>query len=117
MSDLNKDGILAASEEAAKEPTKFNPHERAIYIRERVNEVRRLRTLGKNDIEIKEALGSFVTEYPTLFQYCAQSNFDYAQLEMMLGMLDKMDKGMTQHQASIAIGQKLVDKYVKPALR
>ena len=117
ITGLDKDGVLAASVEAEKAPTQFSPKERAAYVRERVDEIRRLIALGQNDIQIKAALGAFVESYPTLFQYAVRTDFDVKQFEMMVGMLDKMGAGMTQHKASIAIGQKLVDKYVKPMIR
>jgi hypothetical protein len=117
ITGLDKDGVLAASVEAEKAATQFNPKERATYVRERVDEIRRLIGLGQNDLQIKEALGNFVQAYPTLFQYAVRTDFDVKQFEMMMAMLDKMGAGMTQHQASIAIGQKLVDKYVKPMIR
>jgi hypothetical protein len=117
ITGLDKNGVLSAAEDAAKAPTKFSPRERAAYVKERVDEVRRLIALGQNDVQIKEALGSFVDQYPTLFQYAVLPDFDYKQFEKMLGMLDKMGSGMTQHQASIAVGQILVDKYVKPMIR
>lgn len=114
---LSKDGVLAASEEAAKEPTKFNPKDRATYIRERVDEIRRLRRLGQNDEQIKESLGEFVKQYPTLFQMAVEPHFDYKQLNMMLGVMDRMAGGMTQHQASVIVGQSLVNTFVKPMLK
>lgn len=117
ITGLDKNGVLAASVEAEKEATKFSPRERAAYVKERVDEVRRLRALGQNDEEIKAALGAFVTQYPTLFQYAVEPHFDYKQFEKMLSMLDKMGAGLSQHQASIQVGQILVDKYVKPMLR
>jgi hypothetical protein len=117
LNALSKDGVLAASEEAANAPTLFSPRERAQYIRDRVAEVRRLRSLGQSDIEIKEVMGAFVKQYPTLFQMCVEPNFDEGKLKMMLGVMDKMaSSGMTQHQASVIVGQSLVDSYVKPMI-
>ena len=118
VNGLSKDGILAASEEAKNAPTVFNPRERAKYIRERVSEVRKLRALGQNDIQIKAALGSFVTDYPTLFQKAVEPNFKESELNLMLGVMDKMaSTGMSQHQASVIVGQRLVDTFVKPQLK
>jgi len=117
ITGLDKDGVLAASAEAAKEPTKFDPKQRAAYIKERVEEVRRLRRLGQNDIQIKAAMGTFVDQYPTLFQMAVAPNFDTRQLDMMLGVMDKMSGGMSQHQASVIVGQSLVNKFVKPMLK
>ncbi len=117
LTGLSKDGVLAASEEAAKEPTKFNPKDRATYIRERVDEIRRLRRLGQTDDQIKEVLGEFVKQYPTLFQMAVEPHFDYRQLNMMLGVMDRMAGGMTQHQASVIVGQSLVNTFVMPMLK
>lgn len=116
LDKLNKDGVLAASKEAENAPTLFEPRERAKYVRERVSEVRRLRALGQNDEQIKAAVGDFATQYPTLFQMAAASNFSEQKLNMMLTMLDKMGGGMTQHQASVVVGQVLADSYIKPVV-
>ena len=114
LNGLNKDGVLAASEEAKNAPTLFRPKERAEYVKARVDEARRLRALGQNDEQIKAAMGSFVTQYPTLFQLAMSEPFDERQFKIMLGMLERMAGGMTQHEASVRIGQVLVDKYVMP---
>ena len=114
--DSSKDSILDAVEEAKHAPTLFSPRERAVYARERVNEVRHLRSLGKNDIEIKAALGDFVEKYPQLFQMAVEQNFNERQFNLMLGLLDKMSGGMSQHQASVIVGQSLVDTFVKPVI-
>lgn len=116
LTGLDKDGVLAASEEAAKAPTLFDPKQRATYVRERIEEARRLRALGKNDLEIKAVMGDFVEQYPTLFEKAMSPTFNEAQFAMMLTMLDKMSRGMTQHEASVRVGQRLVDAYVKPML-
>jgi hypothetical protein len=116
LDSLSKDGVLSAVEEAKNAPTLFSPRERADYVRERVAEVRKLRALGQNDEQIKAALGTFVTQYPTLFQAAVEPSFDEKKLNFMLEVLDKMAGGMTQHQASVIVGQKLVDSYVKPMI-
>ncbi len=116
LDSLSKDGVLSAVEEAKNAPTLFSPRERAEYVRERVAEVRKLRALGQNDEQIKAALGAFVTQYPTLFQAAVEPSFDEKKLNFMLEVLDKMAGGMTQHQASVIVGQKLVDSYVKPMI-
>lgn len=117
LDSLSKDGVLSAVEEAKNAPTLFSPRERAAYIRERVAEIRQLRRLGQNDEQIKSAMGSFVTQYPTLFQAAVEPHFDESKLAFMLGVMDKMaGGGMSQHQASVIVGQKLVDSYVKPMI-
>jgi hypothetical protein len=116
LDSLSKDGVLSAVEEAKNAPTLFSPRERADFIRERVAEVRKLRTLGQSDEQIKTALGAFVTQYPTLFQAAVEPSFDETKLNFMLAVLDKMATGMSQHQASVIVGQKLADSYVKPMI-
>jgi len=113
---LSKDGVLAASEEAANAPTLFQPGERAAYVKDRVEELLRLIALGQNDLQIKAALGPFIAQYPTLFQMAVQPGFDIKQLGIMLGLLKRMDGGMTQHQASVIVGQKLMNDYINPVI-
>lgn len=115
--DMSKDGVLSAVEEAKNKPTEFDPRERRKYVQERIDEALRLRRLGKNDEEIKEILGDFVVKYPTLFQMAMSSNFNQQRLNMMLGLLDRMSSGMTQHQASVVVGQQLANAYVNPVVR
>jgi hypothetical protein len=115
--DMSKDGVLSAVEEAKNKATEFDPRERRKYVQERIDEALRLRRLGKNDDEIKEILGDFVVKYPTLFQMAMSSNFNQQRLNMMLGLLDRMSSGMTQHQASVVVGQQLANAYVNPVVR
>ena len=113
---LSKDGVLAASEEAKNAPTLFQPKDRAVYVKKCVEDIIRLRALGQNDIQIKAAVGSFVEQYPTLFQMAVQPGFDTRQLGIMLGLLNRMHDGMTQHQASVIVGQKLMNDFIKPVI-
>jgi hypothetical protein len=114
---LSKDGILAAVEEAKDAPTLFNPRERKEYVLKRVEEARKLRALGQNDEQIKAVMGNFVKDYPTLFSMAMEPRFDQTKFNLMIGLLDKMDKGgMTQHQASVIDGQHLVDTIIKPQI-
>lgn len=115
--NLSKDGVLSAVAEAEHKPTEFDPRERRKYVQERIDEALRLRRLGMNDEQIKEALGDFVTKYPTLFQTAMSSNFNQQRLNMMLSLLDRMANGMTQHQASVVVGQQLANAYVNPVVR
>ena len=114
---LSKDGVIAASAEAAKAPTLFQPGERAAYVKDRVQELLRLRALGQNDLQIKAALGPFIEQYPTLFQMAVQPGFDVRQLGTMLGLLKRMEGGMSQHQASVIVGQKLMNDYINPVIK
>jgi hypothetical protein len=52
----------------------------------------------------------------TLFNNCMNGSINNSQLDYMLAMIDKVNGGGDYNTASIAVGQKLVDIYVKPML-
>jgi hypothetical protein len=111
---LDRRSILEAAEEAKRLPTSFAAKDRARYVESQVNTVRTLVAMHKTDSEIKEFVGTFPTEYPTLFEYALKPNFDQNNLRIMLGLLDRMgDKQMSQHQASVIVGQRMADRYIK----
>lgn len=55
--------------------------------------------------------------YPGIFDMSMNSTMDLDRLKYMLSMADKIDnKEMTEHDASVEVGQMLVDDFVKPSL-
>ena len=67
--------------------------------------------------QMKEKYHEFIENYPELFKLAINSNSvsDLKMVKYMLSMLRKMESGnITEKNASIAVGQVLVDKYVKP---
>ena len=52
----------------------------------------------------------------TLFERVMQGDLNMQQLDYMLAMIDKVNGGEDYHNASVEVGQKLVDVYVKPML-
>ena len=59
----------------------------------------------------------FVEKYPELFKKLLARE-DLSPIRLMLASLDKMADGkISQHDASIAVGKSLVDRYVTPALK
>lgn len=89
----------------------------------RSQKVRRLVT------EVEEALRSqtaaqvcanfaeFQTEFPKIFEMVLTRTYPRDVLDMMLRQLEKMEGGsMSQHNASVAVGGVLVDRFVKPQL-
>jgi hypothetical protein len=59
-----------------------------------------------------------VTEYPTLFQKAVEPNFQESELNLMLRVMDTMaSSGMSQHQASVIVGQRLMDTFITPTLK
>lgn len=72
--------------------------------------------------ELKRIYGSkyslFKQQYPTLFEKLFDPLFDKRLLNLMLEEKTKIDLNTTsQHNASVKIGEILVDKYVKPMLK
>lgn len=114
--NLDRRSILEAAEEAKNKPTTFAAKDRATYVEQQVKTIRSLVALHKTDSEIKEHVAEFAKEYPTLFEYSLKPNFDESNLRIMLGLLNRMgDKSMSQHQASVIVGQRMADRYIKPS--
>lgn len=93
-------------------------HARNIFIRDQIAKIQELKEQGKSKEEIKEEVGRFAEDYPQLFKMLLTSDdSNDASLRTMLSMLEKMGTGeLTQHQASVIVGQRLYDKFVKPAV-
>ena len=63
--------------------------------------------------EIKVEVPEFIEKYKNLFEMITQEGgYDKQNLKTMLVLLEKMDKGLSQHQASVIVGKKLSDKYI-----
>jgi hypothetical protein len=59
----------------------------------------------------------FKQNYPTLFEKLFDSTFDKKMLNLMLEEKKNIDSNeISRHNASVKIGEVLVDKYVKPML-
>jgi hypothetical protein len=115
---VDKQSIEEATREAEAKPLAFAPKVRALYVRDMVKEITAQVAAGKSGDEIKMdvAHGAFAKAYPELFKKIIEKQ-DLSHLGVMLNALDKMETGaLSQHQASILVGQRLVDKFVKPQL-
>ena len=59
-------------------------------------------------------MSRFAEDYPTLFVKACEPGFDRQQLNVMIALLNRMGSGdLSQHQASMIVGQKMVEKYIK----
>jgi len=115
---VDKQSIEEATREAESKPLGFAPGVRATYVRDMIKEITAKVAAGKSGDEIKldAAHGAFAKTYPELFKKVLEKQ-DLSHLGVMLNALDKMESGaLSQHQASILVGQRLVDKFVKPQL-
>ena len=91
------------------------PTERAIYVRAMVAKVESLLSQNKTKEQIKEEVPDFVENYTHLFNaVTSDEQYDKQSLKTMLTLLDNMGSGnLSQHQASVIVGKKLGDKYIK----
>ena len=105
-----------AAAEASSRSLDFDPNVRTRFIREMLNDIPRWMAQGLTEEQIREKVPEFADRYPELFTKIIQKQ-DLSPIQSMLAMLDRMGEGnITQHQASIIIGKKLVDKFVNPQL-
>jgi hypothetical protein len=90
---------------------------RASFIRSQIEKMVRAKAEGKSETYIREEVARFAEDYPTLYKKVLESGGDDPSLRTMLAMLDRMGTGeLSQHQASVIVGQRLHDKYIKPKL-
>jgi len=118
MPKLDKKSIEEASKEAEERPLDFDPKTRATYVRAMIQRVAEFQKAGRSTEQIKQLLPEFAEEYKHLFEMITSPEpYDPRDLQLMLSLLDKMGRGdVNQHKASIAVGQRLVQKYVKPSV-
>jgi hypothetical protein len=105
-----------AAAEASSRSLDFNPNVRARFIREMLSDIPKWMAQGLTEEQIREKVPEFTDRYPELFTKIIQKQ-DLSPIQSMLAMLDRMGEGnISQHQASIIIGKKLVDKFISPQL-
>jgi hypothetical protein len=67
--------------------------------------------------QVTAQFAEFQTQFPKIFEMVLTRTYPRDILEMMLKQLEKMETGsMSQHNASVAVGGVLVDRFVKPQL-
>jgi activator of HSP90 ATPase len=62
----------------------------------------------------EDKYANFKKKYPKLFDMaCSTEQMEISNLDFMLSMLSKMkDDSLTQHDASVQVGQFMYDKYI-----
>ena len=88
--------------------------DRAIFIRNSIKIVEKLRDEGKSFDEMKEAVPEFANNFPHLFiMVSTEEGYSEETLKTMLAMLDRMAVSkVSQHEASIHVGTHLKNKFV-----
>jgi hypothetical protein len=93
---------------------------RSAYIRSMIDKIKQLKGAGKTVDEIKQqdGLQRFAEDYPQLFKLLTKDeDYNEGSLRTMLAMMEKMGSGeISQHQASVIVGQRLHDVFIKPKL-
>lgn len=113
---IERQSYEQAAAEASSRSLDFDPNVRARFIREMLTDIPRWMAQGLTEEQIREKVPEFADKYPELFTKIIQKQ-DLSPIQSMLAMLDRMGEGnISQHQASIIIGKKLVDKFVNPQL-
>ena len=117
--DLNTTSVKKLSEKAATEPTRFNASERSTFIKDHIVKITTVLKSGNSSLDdIKSVFPEFCEQYPNILEMITRpGGYDQRSLDMMLIMLEKMGSGKaSQHEASIQVGQHLLNAYVKPQL-
>lgn len=116
MPPVHRQTMDEATAEAESRPLDYDPNVRATYIRNMMRDITLWMGQGDSEDAISQRVPDFVERYPELFKKLVNRQ-DLTPIHSMLAMLDRMGEGnLSQHQASIIIGKKLVDRYVTPQL-
>jgi hypothetical protein len=90
--------------------------DRARFVRESIAAVETLQREGKTPAQIEAAVPTFKRDYDKLYEMIMRPGGYHKQsLTTMLAMLDRMGSGqLTQHGASVIVGQRIYESFVKP---
>ena len=113
---VQRQSMADATAEAEARPLDYDSSSRAQYIRTMLRDIATWMAKGDSEETIREKAKDFIETYPELFKKIIARQ-DLSPIQQMLSMLDKMAQGsISQHQASVVVGKKLVDTYVTPTL-
>ena len=113
---VQRQSIAEATAEAEARALDYDPSVRAQYIRTMLQDIALWISRGDTEDIIRNRVPDFIERYPELFKKIINKQ-DLAPIQSMLAMLDRMAEGtLSQHQASVIVGKKLVDRYVTPQL-
>lgn len=113
---VQRQSMAEATAEAEARVLDYDPSVRAQYIRTMLQDIALWISQGDAEDVIRNRVPEFIEQYPELFKKIINKQ-DLAPIQSMLAMLDRMAEGtLSQHQASVIVGKKLVDRYVMPQL-
>jgi hypothetical protein len=115
---FDRDSVKNLSEKAANEPTRFNASERSSFVKTHVEKISKMIKDKHSLDDIKAVFPEFCEQYPNILEMITRpGGYDQRSLDIMIKLLEKMGQGAkSQHEASIQVGQHLLNTYVKPQL-
>jgi hypothetical protein len=115
---FDRDSVKNLSEKAANEPTRFNATERSSFVKTHVEKISKMIKDKHSLDDIKAVFPEFCEQYPNILEMITRpGGYDQRSLDIMIKLLEKMGQGAkSQHEASIQVGQHLLNTYVKPQL-
>jgi len=115
---FDRDSVKNLSEKAANEPTRFNATQRSAFVKDHIEKITNMVKAKHSVDDIKSVFPEFCEQYPNILEMITRpGGYDQRSLDMMVKMLEKMGQGLkSQHEASIQVGQHLLNAYVKPQL-
>jgi hypothetical protein len=115
---FDRDSVKNLSEKAANEPTRFNATERSSFVKNHVEQITNMMRQRYTLDDVKAVFPEFCQQYPNILEMITRpAGYDQRSLDLMIKMLEKMGEGRaSQHEASIQVGQHLLNAYVKPQL-
>lgn len=90
---------------------------RSSLARQAVRSIQAAMTRHRGNVEaVERTCARYKEEFPTLFKLLtSREEYPPEVLEMMLRAVEQMERGrVSEHEASVAVGTVLVDRYVKP---
>ena len=109
---LDRQSITEAIAEAKTRDLDFDPTERSISVKQNILRMVEMIRAGKAEQQIREELAPFAEQYPELFKKVL-SNDDLTPLQNMMNLMDRMAAGsLSQHDASVIVGQGLARAYI-----
>lgn len=113
---VERQSVEEAIAEANSRQIDYSPAERAAEIRRMMETIPPLLARGVTKDALLTVFEKEAKMYPQLFKKIVDGE-DLSPIRVMLAMLDKMQEGeLNQHQASVIVGEKLLNKYVRPQL-
>lgn len=90
---------------------------KSVRVRRMIAEVENALTT-ETPSQVGTRFASYQEEFPKIFEMLLSRTYPRDILEMMITNLEKMESGrVSQHNASVSVGEVLVDRFVKPQLR